>query len=173
MVQVADSYRWLEDPDANETKQFVDDQNALTRPFLEGCVYKNKIKENITKLWNYPKYSVPFRYGKYYYQYRNTGRYLKFVATKVFFCYTFVILYKNLIIFKKGINFFHYEINDNLKSFCILVSYLTNISFNHLFHNISLKYIRKYNGVELLINQLSFYKNFCYRSCNYIDYRDV
>lgn len=68
-----DPYRWLEDPDSEETKQFVDSQNAVTRPFLNGCVYKDQIKENITKLWNYPRYSIPFKYGNFYYQYRNTG----------------------------------------------------------------------------------------------------
>lgn len=72
-LQVSDPYRWLEDPDSVETKEFVDDQNSITRPFLDDCVFKDKVKESITKLWNYPKYSIPLKYGKRYYQYRNTG----------------------------------------------------------------------------------------------------
>lgn len=79
-LQVSDPYRWLEDPDSDETKQFVDAQNAITRPFLDECVYKDKVKESITKLWNYPKYSIPFKYGKRYYQYRNTGMYFCIVS---------------------------------------------------------------------------------------------
>lgn len=71
---MSDPYRWLEDPDAEETEQFVEAQNALTKPFLDGCIYKKRIKENITKLWNYPKYSIPLRHGNYYYQYQNTGK---------------------------------------------------------------------------------------------------
>lgn len=73
--QVSDPYCWLEDPDSDETKQFVDAQNAITRPFLDECIYKDKIKETVTKLYDYPKYSIPFKYGNRYYQYRNTGEY--------------------------------------------------------------------------------------------------
>lgn len=71
--KVLDPYRWLEDPDAEETKRFVDAQNAITRPYIDGCSFKENIKNQITKLWNYPKLSTPFLHGNKYYQYRNTG----------------------------------------------------------------------------------------------------
>ncbi|XP_019880935.1 prolyl endopeptidase isoform X2 [Aethina tumida] len=72
-TQVKDPYRWLEDPDSEKTQAFVDAQNALTRPYLDSCPYKEKLREHITKLWNYPKSSIPFRHGDKYYQHRNTG----------------------------------------------------------------------------------------------------
>ncbi|KAF7267109.1 hypothetical protein GWI33_019606 [Rhynchophorus ferrugineus] len=72
-TQVSDPYRWLEDPDSEQTRKFVDAQNDVTRPYIDNCPYKETIKARITKLWNYPKYSVPFKRGNKYYQYRNSG----------------------------------------------------------------------------------------------------
>lgn len=73
LLQVADPYRWLEDPDSEETNAFVEAQNEITRPYIDGCPFKEKIKDTLTNLWNYPKVSHPSRYGKKYFQYRNTG----------------------------------------------------------------------------------------------------
>ncbi|CAG9816942.1 unnamed protein product [Phaedon cochleariae] len=72
-TEVSDPYRWLEDPDSEESKAFVDAQNAITRPFIDACPYKEQIKNKITNLWNYPKVSTPYHHGDKYYQYRNTG----------------------------------------------------------------------------------------------------
>ncbi|XP_072946311.1 prolyl endopeptidase isoform X2 [Epargyreus clarus] len=72
-TKIADPYRWLEDPDSKETKEFIDAQNSITRPFLDACPVKADIHERLTELWNYPKYSCPFRRGDRYFFFKNTG----------------------------------------------------------------------------------------------------
>eukprot|EP00794_Sanderia_malayensis_P012304 gene12304-13573_t len=41
--KIADPYVWLEDPDSEETKKFVKEQNELTLPYLDGCELKEKL----------------------------------------------------------------------------------------------------------------------------------
>ncbi|XP_015917406.2 prolyl endopeptidase [Parasteatoda tepidariorum] len=72
-VKVIDPYRWLEDPDADETKEFVKAQNDITVPYLENCPVREKLKERIKSMWNFPKYSCPFKEGENYYYFYNTG----------------------------------------------------------------------------------------------------
>ncbi|CAG0897700.1 unnamed protein product [Darwinula stevensoni] len=73
MTKVSDPYRWLEDPDAPETKKFVDLQNDVTQPYLEGCSAKLKIKEKLTQMWDFPKYGCPSKHGDRYFYFMNTG----------------------------------------------------------------------------------------------------
>lgn len=68
-----DPFRWLEDPDSEETKKFVDAQNQVTRPYLDDYEHKNTIHNRLKKIWNYPKYSCPFKHGSNYFFYKNSG----------------------------------------------------------------------------------------------------
>lgn len=70
---VADPYRWLEDDRSEETKLWVEAQNAVTKAYLAKIPYRNDIKERLKKLLNYEKYSQPFKEGGYTYYYKNTG----------------------------------------------------------------------------------------------------
>lgn len=71
--KVADPYRWLEDDNSKETADWVEAQNKVTEEYLSAIPYRDQIKERLTKLWNYPRYGVPFHEGDYYYFFKNDG----------------------------------------------------------------------------------------------------
>jgi len=70
---VADPYRWLEDPNSDETKKWVDEQNKITFEYLEKIPFRDKIKNRLTELWNYERYSAPSKVGDYYVYSKNDG----------------------------------------------------------------------------------------------------
>ncbi|KAL4650321.1 hypothetical protein ACB092_01G079200 [Castanea dentata] len=72
-VKIADPYRWLEDPDAEEVKEFVEEQVKLTESVLEKCETREKLHEKITKLYDHPRYGAPFKRGDKYFYFHNTG----------------------------------------------------------------------------------------------------
>src|SRR5262245_8659782 len=72
-VKVADPYRWLEDPDSADSRAWIEAQNKLTFGFLNEIPERAKIKERLTKLWNYEKYGVPFKEGDRYFFFKNDG----------------------------------------------------------------------------------------------------
>ena len=70
---VADPYRWLEDDMSTETAAWVKEQNKITFDYLGKIPYREEIKERLTKMWNYEKYSIPFKEGDYTYFSKNDG----------------------------------------------------------------------------------------------------
>ncbi|KAF6211177.1 hypothetical protein GE061_014292 [Apolygus lucorum] len=72
-VEIADPYRWLEDPDSEETKKFVEEQNSISVPYLHDCKDREKINRRLTQMWDFPKYGCPFRRGSRYFFHMNTG----------------------------------------------------------------------------------------------------
>lgn len=63
----------LEDPDAEEVKEFVQKQVKLTESVLEKCETREKLRQKITKLFDHPRYEPPFRRGDKYFYFHNTG----------------------------------------------------------------------------------------------------
>ncbi|MBW4684488.1 MAG: prolyl oligopeptidase family serine peptidase [Komarekiella atlantica HA4396-MV6] len=61
---VTDPYRWLEDPDSEETKTWIEAQNKVTFGYLSEIPAREKIKQRLTKLWDYEKYGIPFKEGE-------------------------------------------------------------------------------------------------------------
>lgn len=72
-TKISDPYHWMEDPDSEETKAFVDAQNNISRPFLDSCPVRDKLNKRLTELWDYPKYSCPYKRGDHYYYSYNSG----------------------------------------------------------------------------------------------------
>ncbi len=70
---VADPYRWLEDDNAQETKEWVEAQNRVTSTYLATIPFREQVKKRLEQLWNYPRYGSPSKKGEYYYFSKNDG----------------------------------------------------------------------------------------------------
>jgi prolyl oligopeptidase len=72
-TKVADPFRWLEDDQADEVKAWEKEQNKLTFSYLENIPFWEKIRQRLNEVYNYPRYSSPFRAGENYFFYKNDG----------------------------------------------------------------------------------------------------
>jgi prolyl oligopeptidase len=74
-VKVADPYRWLEE-DVRESKEvaaWVEAENKVTIAYLDTIPARKKIAGRLKELWDYPRYSVPFKAGSRYFFSKNDG----------------------------------------------------------------------------------------------------
>lgn len=74
-VRVPDPYRWLE-ADVREEKEvaaWVQAENKVTNAYLEAIPEREPIKRRLTELWNYERYSAPFKKGGLYFFTKNDG----------------------------------------------------------------------------------------------------
>jgi prolyl oligopeptidase len=74
-VQVPDPYRWLE-KDVRESREVADwvaAENKVTEAYLSAIPERESIKKRLTELWNYEKYSAPFKAGGRYFFTKNDG----------------------------------------------------------------------------------------------------
>src|SRR3954471_19421806 len=72
-VSVEDPFRALEDVDAPATKAWVEAENRLTDSFLASIPERTAIRNRLTRLWNYARYSAPFKENGRYFYFENTG----------------------------------------------------------------------------------------------------
>jgi len=70
---VKDPFRWLENDTAPDVKAWVESQNKVTFGYLNQIPFRSKIKDRLTEIFNYPRYSSPFRVGEYYFFSKNDG----------------------------------------------------------------------------------------------------
>jgi prolyl oligopeptidase len=72
-VKVADPYRWLEDPDSAQTKEWVAAQNAVTEEYLAGVASRSWFHEQLSAILDVPRAGVPRACGGRYLLDRNDG----------------------------------------------------------------------------------------------------
>jgi prolyl oligopeptidase len=72
-VLVKDPYRWLEDVDSEQTRAWVAAENELTFGYLEKIPARERIRQRLTELWDYPRYSPPEREGDRLFFDKNDG----------------------------------------------------------------------------------------------------
>jgi len=72
-TEVPDPYRWLEDDNAATTKEWVKAQNTVTFGYLESIPERAAISNRLTQLWNFERWSTPYRQGSRYFVSRNNG----------------------------------------------------------------------------------------------------
>jgi prolyl oligopeptidase len=70
---VKDPYRWLEDDRSTETKAWVEAENLVTQNYLKRIPFRPAIKSRLETLWNYEKFTAPFKEGAFTYFYKNDG----------------------------------------------------------------------------------------------------
>jgi len=72
-IAVPDPYRWLEDPQSAASREWIEAQNQVTESYLKGLPGRQTIQQRLTQLWNYERYSSPFKRGGRYFYFKNDG----------------------------------------------------------------------------------------------------
>jgi prolyl oligopeptidase len=70
---IQDPYRWLEDDNSAETKEWVKQQNVVTNGYLSQIPFREKIRERLSKIINFERFSAPVLEGGKYYFLKNDG----------------------------------------------------------------------------------------------------
>ena len=72
-TKVADPYRWLENDTSAETAEWVKAQTEVTQDYLSHIPFRSAIKDRLTQIVNYERYSTPSKkHGRYIYS-KNDG----------------------------------------------------------------------------------------------------
>ncbi len=71
--KMMDPYRWLENPDSDDTQKWVSQQNDITKSFIRSYPDWDKIYNKLTKVYNYAKFSSPKKRGTRYCFSKNDG----------------------------------------------------------------------------------------------------
>src|SRR5213593_3970445 len=58
-VKVADPYRWMEETDSPDVKSWIEAENKITNAYLSNIPQRESIKNRLTEIWNYERFSAP------------------------------------------------------------------------------------------------------------------
>ena len=72
-VKVPDPYRWLEDDRSEETEKWVKAEDEITFSYLDKIPYRAQVMKRLEQLFNYPRYTAPFRRSESYFFFKNDG----------------------------------------------------------------------------------------------------
>ncbi|KYR00405.1 prolyl oligopeptidase [Tieghemostelium lacteum] len=72
-VKIEDPYRWLETPTSEETKQWVNQENTVTRSFLDSDDLSKKFVSELTERISFPKYGFHVRRNDLLFYSKNPG----------------------------------------------------------------------------------------------------
>ncbi len=70
---INDPYRWLEDDQSAETKEWVTRQNIVTNGYISQIPFRDKVKKRLEQIFDYEKFGTPFKEGGKYYFFKNDG----------------------------------------------------------------------------------------------------
>src|SRR5688500_16448952 len=71
--EIADPYRWLENPDSTDTKDWVTRQNAFTEAELASYEQRPWFQQTMSAILARPRAGVPVRKSGWYFVGRNDG----------------------------------------------------------------------------------------------------
>jgi prolyl oligopeptidase len=71
--EVADPYRWLEDPTSEDVRAWVREQNAASGEHIASLPLRELFRERLLRLWDHPRRSAPWRRGEHWFELRNDG----------------------------------------------------------------------------------------------------
>ncbi|MFZ1700407.1 MAG: prolyl oligopeptidase family serine peptidase [Pyrinomonadaceae bacterium] len=73
-TKVADPYRWMEQTESDDMKAWIEAENKLTFDYLSKIPQREAIKNRLTEIWNYERYSAPSKITNGFYIYsKNDG----------------------------------------------------------------------------------------------------
>ena len=72
-TKVTDPFRWMEDSKSADLTSWIEAENKITDAYLSSIPEREAIKNRLTELWNYERYSSPSKVGNRYIYSKNDG----------------------------------------------------------------------------------------------------